>query len=526
MADEDEVGQEFDRMVRSALMGVMMTGEMVARARDRKARDEATEQERAAREAKELTRENEHVRREQSRAVNQRVRRPEFWKNATPEQVEDLVTHVVHQVPVDANEQGTREQVFEQLKDRFGLNADEIARMNPQDRRETILNAFSQTADARFAQDNPDVSRTLYDRLRRREYWDQASPDQVAQVAELTGRLAPHDTRAAEADAVLREQLHTRYDIDLDKIRASHPEQAERTASLSAELDTARRARDVAAGRDETRLVYDRVRRPEFWKQATPEQIAEVVKYTHEVAPYDLAGREAQQIVAEQLRAKFSIDLVDLQQKNPSDAAARRAALIDALDDHLAATRETDPRTMPETTGTHAQDTPSAHGQQHANADRAAEAIERAEATRDLSQASALRAGTEHDDKLHGDVAGDGDVDVPVTERAAELHEAAEHRELSAQQHEGRADALHSSAQVNDAHAADLQHPGYQRVTDAELTNVPRPVATSRKQAATSFPQSTSAGLRGARSDKAKSTQARVDRGRVREADRTHGQER
>lgn len=535
---EDEIGGEFDRMVRSALMGIMMTSETVARVRESRNRDEASAAEQAAREARDLARASEQERREHSRAVNARIRRPEFWRNAGVDQVDDLVAYSAALVAIDATELGTKEIVAEQLSTRFGLEVDQVSALDPHRRHEVIAEAFEQTADARFAMDNPDVSRTLYDRLRRREYWDQAAPGQVADVAELTVRLAPHDTRAAEADAALVEQLKNRYDIDLNQIRAAHADPVTRAGALATELAEAARARDVAANRDETRLVYDRVRRPEFWNQATPEQIADVVKYTHQVAPYDLTGRESAQIVAEQLRKKFKIDLDEVNKTSPNDPEARRKALIEALDDQVAFSRENTPESEPlPADGA----VPAVPGEQASPEALVAPSDLRASVAgvvdvepQDagasatlLGEAQSQRAAAEGESDLADRDVIDAERELAELETGApEAGEHAQHAadlETSAAGHEAQAEAFDAAATRTEAAGAGASQ-GYQRVTDAELAQVPPVPAGARKQAATSFPRSTASGLRTSAAGRSKKpAAAKVTRAQGRQAER--GQE-
>ncbi|VTR76041.1 hypothetical protein [Cellulomonas hominis] len=505
---EDEVGGEFDRMVRSALMGVMMTAESVSRAREGRVRDLSAAQEKT-------NALNERQRREQSRVVHDRVRRPEFWKSATVDQVNDVVAYTATLVPVDAIEMGTKDLVTERLHERFDLAHQPLAQLDPAVRRAQIAEAFDRTAEARFAQDNPDVARTLHDRLRRREYWEQAAPEQLSQVAELTARLAPHDARAAEADNVLREQLKGRYDIDLDMIRATHADPAARAGALSGELSKAVTARDVAANRDETRLVYDRVRRPEFWNQATDQQIADVVKYTRQIAPHDLTGREAARVVDEQLHKRFGIDLQDPSNPAPAAPDARRAALLAALDDQIAVTREGRDDELARTAGASStRPVNSEHAPAGAEALghvlREQESVERGLAARDIAE-----AGAGHD--LEGQGAF-GEPRGGAMDDGADLVDVDERLEHTAAAHEARADQVGAAAAATEATAgAPLD---YQRVTDAELTQVPPVAAGARKQAATNFPRSTASGLR-ASAGRSKATKARVDRG----ADATRGQE-
>ncbi|WP_340289768.1 hypothetical protein [Aquipuribacter hungaricus] len=95
----------------------------------------------------------------------------------------------------------------------------------------------------------------------------------------------------------------------------------------------------VAEHRETTRLVYDRVRREEFWNQATPAQVADLVTFTTAVAPHDALGREAHDVIREQLHARHGIDLATITAAH-DDPADRRNALMHALDDRAAARRE------------------------------------------------------------------------------------------------------------------------------------------------------------------------------------------
>ncbi|MBO1751319.1 hypothetical protein J4G33_05835 [Actinotalea sp. BY-33] len=118
-------------------------------------------------------------------------------------------------------------------------------------------------------------------------------------------------------------------------------EQASRHGQTNAWAQQQQMTAAVAEHREHTQLVYDRVRREDFWQQASPQQIADLTTFTTAIAPHDARGREAHNVIREQLGSRFGVNLDALNAAH-HDPADRRNALVHALDDHRAALREGD----------------------------------------------------------------------------------------------------------------------------------------------------------------------------------------
>ncbi|WP_159796684.1 hypothetical protein [Puerhibacterium puerhi] len=96
-------------------------------------------------------------------------------------------------------------------------------------------------------------TRLVHERVQRDGFWRAASPAAIADVARYTAAVARHDVRGREADAIVAEQLHSRYGINLAAIRLAHPESEEaRRQALVDALDDAMavRRQDALARED------------------------------------------------------------------------------------------------------------------------------------------------------------------------------------------------------------------------------------------------------------------------------------
>lgn len=238
MSDEEQIGGEMDRAIRAVLMGMGQVGEQVARRQAQRADAQRLELER-----------NQRARAEQTRAVAEQVHRTDFWRHATPEQVGDVAAFTAAAAQESAAGATAHEQVRVQVASRYGLDADVLAGLDREVRDQALREAFANTAEARFAVDNRDTTRAVYDRVKREEFWRQAGPEQVADTVEYTRRLQGHDRMAAEAHSIAGEQLRARHGIDLAALERELPPGERQRHALMHALDdqaAARRERDEA----------------------------------------------------------------------------------------------------------------------------------------------------------------------------------------------------------------------------------------------------------------------------------------
>lgn len=222
--------------------------------------------------------------------------------------------------------------------------------------------------------------------------------------------------------------------------------------------------------REQIAMVYDRVRREDFWRTATRQDVAELATFTSTIAPHDARGREAHQVVREQVGARFGVDVDAVARAHPNPAD-RTNALWHALDDAAAAQRED------------------------------------AQAREDFAEADEL-------DERASDKAAQADPSADVdAQRADDTRE-------DAHEHLATRDRLHDSAETHAGEASKtgaVDGPAYAPVTDDELKHAPAAAAAARREAATNFPASANATLRSTRHGA--TPRARTNRGRSRTRD-------
>lgn len=106
--------------------------------------------------------------------------------------------------------------------------------------------------------------------------------------------------------------------------------------------DEAARADVLQKQRDQdslTATIYERVQRDEFWRNANGERVANAATYGATLYNHDPKAREIYEIVRERTHAHFGINVDELRAAHPENEEARRNALLNAVDDRLAALR-------------------------------------------------------------------------------------------------------------------------------------------------------------------------------------------
>ena len=228
-------------------------------------------------------------------------------------------------------------------------------------------------------------------------------------------------------------------------------EHAARNLQSNAWAQQQQMASAVAEHKEHTALVYDRVRREEFWQQASSEQVADLTTFTSAIAPHDARGREAHDVMREHLRSRYGVDL-DAIAAAHADPADRRNALVHALDDHKATIRED------------------------------------ADARAELTPAQRPEERTAATQPQQSGAPRTPDAGLPQPAAAADT------------QSTGRRPDAAAPTKVPTATGPRAgKSSGYARVTDRELAGATPAAAKARRQAATSFPQPANAALRTAR---------------------------
>ncbi|QUC01993.1 MULTISPECIES: hypothetical protein [Cellulosimicrobium] len=269
--------------------------------------------------------------------------------------------------------------------------------------------------------------------------------------------MSSEDEFGQEVDRVVRSTMMAIGQVREQLARA----QATRATARHQEV-----ARVAGEHREQIAMVYDRVRREDFWRTAGHQDVAELATFTSTIAPHDARGREAHQVVREQVGARFGVDVDAVARAHPNPAD-RTNALWHALDDAAAAQRED------------------------------------AQAREDFAEADEL-------DERASDKAAQADPSADVdAQRADDTRE-------DAREHLVEHDRLHDSAKTHAGEASKtgaVDGPAYAPVTEDELKHAPAAAATARREAATNFPASANATLRGARHGAA--PRARTNRSRA-----------
>lgn len=106
--------------------------------------------------------------------------------------------------------------------------------------------------------------------------------------------------------------------------------------------DEAARADVMQKQRDQASLtatIYERVQREEFWRNANGERVANAATYGATLYNHDPKVREIYEIVRERTNSQFGLNVDELRAAHPENEEARRNALLNAVDDRLAALR-------------------------------------------------------------------------------------------------------------------------------------------------------------------------------------------
>lgn len=111
--------------------------------------------------------------------------------------------------------------------------------------------------------------------------------------------------------------------------------QAERDAATRTQHDEQRRLLQQRMGE-----LHEAVRSPDFWASADGERVANTVDVIVAAGPDVPHGQNMYDTVRGNLERRYGIDLDELRATHAGDASGRRRALIDAVDDAVAARKQ------------------------------------------------------------------------------------------------------------------------------------------------------------------------------------------
>jgi hypothetical protein len=111
--------------------------------------------------------------------------------------------------------------------------------------------------------------------------------------------------------------------------------QAERDAATRTQYDEQRRRLQQRMGE-----LHEAVRSPDFWASANGERVANTVDVIVAAGPDAPHGQNMYDTVRGNLERRYGLDLDELRTAHAGDPSARRRALIDAVDDAVAARKQ------------------------------------------------------------------------------------------------------------------------------------------------------------------------------------------
>ncbi|QQD77947.1 hypothetical protein I8920_15865 (plasmid) [Curtobacterium sp. YC1] len=111
--------------------------------------------------------------------------------------------------------------------------------------------------------------------------------------------------------------------------------QAERDAATRTQYDEQRRLLQQRMGE-----LHEAVRSPDFWAAANGERVANTVDVIVAAGPDAPHGQNMYDTIRGNLERRYGIDLDELRTTHAGDASGRRRALIDAVDDAVAARKQ------------------------------------------------------------------------------------------------------------------------------------------------------------------------------------------
>lgn len=224
MADEDEVGQEFDRVLRSLMMGGGQMREQLARAqmsKDQQVRENALAQIRQ--------------REQETNRLHSMVSRESFWATANGERVANAATYGATLYNTDPNAAAVYDIVSEKVQQRYGINVHKLRAEHPvseDERHAALLHAVDDRLAAARDRDAADQARARADSLEQQaaEARDESRPANEDEQA--------LDDRAGQLDDRAEDERTAAATLDADADRAASHAAGDESSARTAERGT------------------------------------------------------------------------------------------------------------------------------------------------------------------------------------------------------------------------------------------------------------------------------------------------
>lgn len=488
MAEEsDGVIEEAGGQMRSALMAATQMAEKFSRLREELTRRAQAQTEQQTREL----RVRFDADRNAARAAVAPTARPEWWENASVQDVADTYQTARAWEPVDEDLARAAQHMRDEVRDRYGVDVDgDTVRGGSELMRDALVTATERADQDRPSAEDPmrrmlnDLeegradARAAVDPVYRDEWWDTASVADVAAAYEAAHAWEDVDTDIAAHAQQMRSEIRTRYGLDVESMHDRPDALAPAIAEVRREQEPSpvRDAmRQFDAQRDAVRADVAATGDAHWWESATPEQVASTYEKAAAWEAVDPeVARSAERMRAE-LRDRYGVENAD----------AGPSALRDAV--------ERDQRTRGD----------AAHQRSEAGVDAAqagayvaaADRLDREGDRRDREQYErdqelATRADVDDPLGLASSGLGDGiDADQRRGDGSAEHAEADADRDA--------ADDSYDSAERREAWAADMEANGLTEDQVQGRIAADRNQATHPRQAVQAKPRTSKAGGKG-----------------------------
>ncbi len=209
---EEEVGQEFDRVARAAMMALGQVREAMSRRAAERDRQAQVQSAAAIREQEQRTAQ-----------LRQIVGRQDFWDNATGERVANAATYGATLYNVDRNAATIYDTVRDQAHARFGINVDEIRAQHPDSeeaRRDALMHAvddrLAAMRDDALGRDDRAAAADLQDEARAQR---EQGADDEREAGEATPESERHERSADRLDSEADVDLANEYGHEQDHDR-------------------------------------------------------------------------------------------------------------------------------------------------------------------------------------------------------------------------------------------------------------------------------------------------------------------
>jgi hypothetical protein len=374
--EEEEIGQEFDRVIRAGMMATSNVADTIARRSAEQARvqretalTEARAAEGAAKRAEQLAREAAHdgralelaniravqgtevernrLTREAVQVADRSIGRDEWWKNATPARIADTVSlaaEAAEKSPIAAN---VYERMSGKIHDLYAIDVDQVrAAAGPLEanRHSALANAVddalarrreeAEAANARTeaaeatkeaaAAAMPDKN-SAYTQFADQDWLDNASREQLTDAYAQTAGAAENDQTAFVANGRIADALDTRFGVVQVIDKTGTPESVKAAVSRSIDQAAAHReSRELGQERGEqwVRAAATGVRAAQHEDAASEHGISERANMAKAAA----AQSPAAKLASESFPDSASVALGKAQRNGTAKARVNRGA--------------------------------------------------------------------------------------------------------------------------------------------------------------------------------------------------------